>query len=53
MAICYFDGSAVVKRYAQETGTAWVMPMTLISADAALDAAAQTEGLAVDGPNLH
>ena len=24
MAICYFDSSAVVKRYAQETGTAWV-----------------------------
>ncbi len=25
MAICYFDSSAVVKRYAQETGTAWVI----------------------------
>ncbi|MCI0419802.1 MAG: type II toxin-antitoxin system VapC family toxin [Acidobacteria bacterium] len=25
MAICYYDSSAVVKRYAQETGTAWVI----------------------------
>ncbi len=25
MAICYFDSIAVIKRYAQETGTAWVI----------------------------
>ncbi len=28
MAVYYFDTSALVKRYAQETGTAWVLNLT-------------------------
>ena len=28
MAVYYFDSSGLVKRYAQETGTAWVMGIT-------------------------
>ena len=28
MAVYYFDTSALVKRYAQETGTAWVISVT-------------------------
>ncbi|MCZ7574883.1 MAG: type II toxin-antitoxin system VapC family toxin [Ardenticatenaceae bacterium] len=28
MAVYYFDTSALVKRYAQEAGTAWVMNLT-------------------------
>jgi uncharacterized protein len=27
VAICYFDSSAIVKRYARETGTAWVISL--------------------------
>jgi predicted nucleic acid-binding protein len=33
VAICYFDNSAVVKRYAQETGTAWVISILDPAAD--------------------
>jgi predicted nucleic acid-binding protein len=28
MAACYFDSSALVKRYAQETGSSWVTSAT-------------------------
>lgn len=36
MAICYFDSSAVVKRYAQETGTVWVTSILDPAADNAI-----------------
>jgi hypothetical protein len=39
----------LVKRFARETGTAWVIN----SADNDLNAAASSEGLIVDNPNLH
>lgn len=33
MAVYYFDSSALVKRYAQETGTAWVRNLTNVVAN--------------------
>jgi len=33
MAIYYLDTSALVKRYAQEPGTAWILSLTDVAAE--------------------
>ena len=90
MPALFCDASAIVKRYASEVGSLWVIidravslvqahglrgydadqlaaahevqadrlplglpPLTLCSADRALNTAAIAEGLAVDDPNTH
>jgi hypothetical protein len=65
MADDFFDTSALVKRHVdavqlaaaleirQQRQEAGFGPMTLISADQPLDAAALAEGLTVEDPNLH
>ena len=45
----YFDSSALVKRFAREQGSAFV----LSSSDGELNDAAKAEGFSVEDPNNH
>lgn len=60
MPFYHFDASAVVKRYVDEVGSAWVRRIAddtqsnvIGVADDRLVQAAVTEGLAVENPNHH
>jgi hypothetical protein len=57
MSACYYlDASALVKRYALETGSAWIIELTDPGTDTADDdliTAARSVGLAVDNPLEH
>lgn len=47
------EGQPLSETITEERGSLNLPSLTLISADAALNAAAQNEGLPVDDPNLH
>jgi len=57
VAAYFLDTSAVVKCYVQLAASlevrSQVPALTLVSADAALNAAAMAEGLLVENPNTH
>jgi hypothetical protein len=61
MAHYFFETSGLVKRHVIEVGSLWVKdhqnagvgPVTMVSADGDLNAAATTEGLAVENPTTH
>lgn len=53
MAVYFLDSSALVKRYINETGSAWVVRLFDPTLDEEFNLAAVNEGLLIENPNHH